>query len=136
MAERRGQLEGSLFNSCYTKFRGWRYSFPHLLLMRTLQCWELSKAESTAIFWVFGVTRSGIGTRSPELYIYIHILLTEKCSINIAVSNIYKWRVPSISDRASADPSNHLYWLVTWSDDHIGYKLTVTEPHWLCVTLS
>ena len=34
--------------------------------MRTLYCWVLSRAESSTIFKVFGMTQHGIETRSPR----------------------------------------------------------------------
>ena len=37
-----------------------------LPLMRTLYCWLLSKEITSTIFKVFGMTRPGIETRSPE----------------------------------------------------------------------
>ena len=65
----RGWPEGSLFDSYYTKVLGrallLSLGCPTLPLIRTLQCWVLSKEASSTIFWVFGMTRPGIELRSP-----------------------------------------------------------------------
>ena len=65
----RGRPEGSLFNCYYTEVyrRALLLSldFSILPLIRTLYCWVLSKAVSSAIFKVFGMTRTGIEPRSP-----------------------------------------------------------------------
>ena len=46
---------------------GGRYSFPWIapLYPWSLQCWVLSKAASSTIFLVFGMTRAGIKPWSP-----------------------------------------------------------------------
>ena len=46
--------------------RGGHYPFPGLLHFTfTLKCWVLSKEVASTIFWVFGMTRPEIETRSP-----------------------------------------------------------------------
>ena len=40
--------------------------YSTLLLILTLSCWVLSNAESSTIFWVFGMTRPRNETLSPE----------------------------------------------------------------------
>ena len=66
----RGQLEGPLFNSYYTKMSGrtllLSLDSSTLPLIRTLYCWVLSKVVSITIFWVFAMTRPGIEPRSPR----------------------------------------------------------------------
>ena len=54
----RGRPEGSLFNSYYTEMKVWA-------LLLSLDCWVLSKAVSSTIFRVFGMTRPGFNPRSP-----------------------------------------------------------------------
>ena len=64
----RGWPEGSLFDSYYTKVQGrallLSLDCSVLPLIRTLQCWVLSKEASSTIFCVFGMTRPGIELRS------------------------------------------------------------------------
>ena len=64
----RGWPEGSLFHSYYIEVQGRALllSPDHstLILIRTLYCWVLSKAVSSTIFKVFGMTRPGIEPRS------------------------------------------------------------------------
>ena len=65
----RGLPEGSPFYSYYTKV--WGRALLHcldcftLLLILILQYWVLSKAASSTIFWVFGMTQPGTELRSP-----------------------------------------------------------------------
>ena len=82
--------------------RGGHYSFfldcSTLPLIRTLQCWVLSKEASSTIFWIFGVTRPGIELRSPgplantltarpmSLYIYIYIYMCVCLCVCLCVS--------------------------------------------------
>ena len=82
----RGRPEGSFFNSYYTE------SFERALLLfldcsilpliRILYCWVLSKAVSSTILKVFGMTRPGIETRSPGPLrnYFIDSLVTDICS--------------------------------------------------------
>ena len=65
----RGCPEGSLFNSYYIEV--YRRALLHFLdcstlpSILTLYSWALSKAASSTIFWVFGMTRPGIERQSP-----------------------------------------------------------------------
>ena len=63
----RGWLEGSLFNSYYTKILGraqiLSLDCSTLPLIRTLYCWVLSKDVSSTIFKVFGMTQPGNWTQ-------------------------------------------------------------------------
>ena len=65
----RGRPEGSLFNSYYTEVLGrvllLSLGCSTLPLIYTLYRWVLSKAVSSSIFKVFGMTRLGIEPRSP-----------------------------------------------------------------------
>ena len=65
----RGRREGSLFNRYYTEVYGRALLLsldrPNLPLICTLYYWVLSKAVSSTIFRVFGMTRPGIQPRSP-----------------------------------------------------------------------
>ena len=64
----RGWPEGSLFNSYYTNVLGREQLLSldcsTLPLIRTLDCWVLSKEASSTIFYVFGMTRPRIERRS------------------------------------------------------------------------
>ena len=65
----RGWREVTIFNSYFTEVYG--RALPHsldcssLALILTLKSWVLSKAASCILFWVFGMTRTGIEHRSP-----------------------------------------------------------------------
>ena len=62
--------EGSFFISYYTKVLGRMLLFSldcsTLSWIHTLLFWALSKAASSTIFWVFGITRPGIEPWSPS----------------------------------------------------------------------
>ena len=62
-----GDLDGSLFNSYYTKVLGRDLPLDcsTLPLIRALYCWVLIKEVSSTIFKVFGMTWVGIEPRSP-----------------------------------------------------------------------
>ena len=63
--------EGFLFNGYNTDIWGrallHSLDCPTLPLILTLWYWLLSKAVSSIIFWVFGMTQPGIEPRSPRL---------------------------------------------------------------------
>ena len=65
----RGQPEGSLFDSYYTKVLGrvllLFLDCSTLPLIPTLYCWVLSKEAASIIFWAFGMTLPGIEPSSP-----------------------------------------------------------------------
>ena len=72
----RGHPDGSLFKSCYTEVMRRTLLLyldcSTLPLIRALYWWVLSKAVSSTIFNVFGMTRPGIEPSSPgPLAIYI-----------------------------------------------------------------
>ena len=64
-----GDPKAPFFNRYNTELLGKAllHSLDHstLHLRLTLQCWVLSKAASSTIFWVFRRTRPGIEPRSP-----------------------------------------------------------------------
>ena len=87
----RGWSEGSLFDSSFTEVyeRVLLHSLDcsTLPLIVTLKCWVLSKAASSSIFWVFGMTTcdwtpvsrtigkhtNSLGQWPGNIYIYIYI---------------------------------------------------------------
>ena len=87
----RGWPECSLFNSYYTEVlvRALLLSLdcPTLPLTLTLECWVLSKAASSTIFWVFGMTWPGVEPWSPRPLANTLLIRPMKESLNRKCNN-------------------------------------------------
>ena len=88
----------------------------HLLLIRTLQCWVLSKEVSSTKFQVFGISQPGIEPRSPGALVNTLTIIPVCVCVCVCVCslipNSFLWRLCFISPKGSVSSYRLTFFLV------------------------